>query len=91
MWLGEASEPVVSVLLPADHGPAEQGPADHGPLRIGVAVSRGAVSFDRLVARTSAGEVKLEPVGADRVSVQVQAMRSLCHVLLNANEFVYVD
>ncbi|MFO0911512.1 MAG: PSD1 and planctomycete cytochrome C domain-containing protein [Pirellulales bacterium] len=88
LWLGEAAEPVLTVDVPAAN---VAGPAASGIKRFGIAVSRGAVSLDRLVARTADGELSVEPVGTDRAPVSVQAMQSFCHVLLNANEFVYVD
>ena len=60
----------------------------HGAGRFGVRTIGGALELQDLALRTADGEVAIAPAV---VEPHVRAFESLCLVVLNLNEFVYVD
>ena len=61
------------------------------PAYFGVAVSRGAVSFDDFVVLADGVRYHVSTDNADPISAELKAWQSLCVVLMNTNEFLYVD
>ena len=79
-WLDDRTAPLIEVT---NH--------EHAAGRFGVAVSRGAMSFDDLVVQTAGQEFDVARHNAKIVPAALKAFQSLCVVLMNTNEFVYVD
>ena len=64
---------------------------DDSGQRFGITVSRGAMSFDDWHVNAGEGEFAVARYGTKVRSASSRAVQELAVVLLNTNEFVYVD
>ena len=66
-------------------------PKPKATTHFGVAVSRGAMSLDDFVIETDEERFEVSNHGLTPTSPELKAIQALCVVLMNTNEFLYVD
>jgi hypothetical protein len=89
VWLNAAGGEIADASAPALDATDPDPLTDAGSL--GIRAWGAAVTFDDLSAKIGSQEVRIADGPADPDRPARQAMRSLCLVLFNLNEFVYVD
>lgn len=66
-------------------------PKPKATTHFGVAVSRGAMSLDDFIIETDEERFEVSNHGLTPTSPELKAIQALCVVLMNTNEFLYID